>query len=167
MIPSFKTEHLFQTWRQSISASLCLIALLALGACSSTPDKPAPKALSDFKSQLTVTPAWSSQVGPIGSPLTLNLASGRLAVVNNMGLLSVFNAETGVLAWQLGLNSAISAGVGGDGQRYAVITKANELIAVSEGKEIWRAKLPALSLTAPLVPPSSQTRPLTSIRWEM
>jgi outer membrane protein assembly factor BamB len=151
MIRSANTEHRFQTWRQSIGASFCLLILLALGACSSTSDKPAPKALSDFKSQLNVTPAWSSQVGPIGSPLALSLASGRLAVVNNMGLLSVFNAETGVLAWQLALNSAIAAGVGGDGQRYAVITKTNELIAVSEGKEIWRAKLPALSLTAPLV----------------
>lgn len=151
MIRSVNPEHLFHAGLKSLGASVCLVVLLSLGACSSTSDKPAPTALSDFKSQLTVTAAWSNQVGPVGSPLTLNVSSGRLAVVNNMGLLSVFNAESGVLAWQFALNSAVSAGVGGDGQRYAVITKSNELIAVSEGKEIWRAKLPALSLTAPLV----------------
>jgi outer membrane assembly lipoprotein YfgL len=41
--------------------------------------------------------------------------------------------------------------VGGDGQRFAVVTQNNELVAVESGREIWRQKLQAGTFTAPLV----------------
>ena len=122
-----------------------------LTACSSTPDKPTPTALSEFKSQINVTPVWSAQVGAIGNTLNLNAASDRLGIVSQNGLVSVVNADTGTVAWQLALNTPVTAGVGGDGQRYAVITQANDLVVLSEGREIWRNKLPAIAFTAPLV----------------
>jgi outer membrane assembly lipoprotein YfgL len=128
-----------------------LFAMTLLSACSSTPDKPTPTALSEFKSQINVTAVWSSQVGAMGSTLNLNATADRLGVVSQNGLVTVLNADTGAVAWQLALNTPISAGVGGDGQRYAVITQANDLLVISEGKEIWRNKLPATAFTAPLV----------------
>lgn len=142
----FKTSA-FKRWASW--TSLCL--MLGLVACSSTPDKPLPTALSDFKPQFSITPAWSAQAGPVGSTLALNAAAGRLGLVNQNGLITVLNSESGALVWQLALNTPVSAGIGGDGQRYAVITQALELVVLSEGKEIWRSKLPANSFTAPFV----------------
>ena len=132
-------------------AWLTTMAVSMLAACSSTPDKPTPTALSPLTSQRTVTTAWSAQVGPVGNVLSLNTASGRLAAVSQNGLVSVLNAETGSMAWQFPLNTAISAGIGGDGSRYAVVTQANELVTLSDGKVLWRTKLPTNAFTTPLV----------------
>lgn len=137
-------SKLWLTW-------LGVMAVSMLAACSSTPDKPTPTALTPLTSQRTVTPLWSAQVGPVGNVLAMNTASGRLAVVSQNGLVSVMNAETGSLTWQFPLNTPISAGIGGDGLRYAVVTQANELVTLSDGKVLWRAKLPANAFTTPLV----------------
>ena len=128
-----------------------LLSLLVLGACSSTPDKPAPTALADFQAKWVIAKSWTAQWSPVSSPLTAHVTAGRLALVGNNGLVSVFNAESGAVEWQIALNTPMTAGVGGDGLRYAVISQANELLVLSQGKEIWKATLPALSLTAPLV----------------
>jgi hypothetical protein len=143
---NFKTG-VFKRWSKWAS----LGSILFLVACSSTPDKPVPTALSDFKSQINVTPVWSAQAGPVGSTLALNAAAGRLGLVSQNGLVTVLSADTGAVVWQLALNTPVSAGMGGDGQRYAVITQDNDLVVISEGKEIWRFKLPANAFTAPLV----------------
>ncbi len=125
--------------------------LIVLGGCSSTPDKPKPTALADFKTQLNITKTWSVQLSPVYPPLAANLASNRLAVVTANGLISVMDASSGTEVWRAALNTPVGAGIGGDGDRYAVISQANELISLSEGKVMWRVKLPALSFTAPLV----------------
>ena len=131
------------------------VLLMGLVACSSSPDKPSPTALADFKPQLSISKGWSVQLGPISStlsvPLSLNLTDGRLALVSGSGLVILLDAETGVESWRLALSTPIAAGIGGDGERFAVISKANELIAISNAKVIWRVKLPASSFTSPLV----------------
>lgn len=135
-------------------ASACAL-ILGLVACSSTPVKPAPTALADFKSQVNISKVWTAQLGPFvagsNAPLSHNLAAGRLALVTGSGLVSVLNAETGLESWRLSLNTPVSAGIGGDGDRYALISQANELIAISNAQVIWRVKLPASSFTSPLV----------------
>ncbi len=130
---------------------MAAMSVVLLAACSSTPDKPKPTALSQLTSPRTVTTVWSAQVGPVTNVLSMNTASGRLAVVSQNGLVSVLNPETGALAWQFPLNTPISAGIGGDGSRYAVVTQANELVTLSDGKVLWRAKLPTNAFTTPLV----------------
>jgi len=131
------------------------ILLMGLVACSSTPDKPSPTALTDFKSQLSISKAWSLQIGPISptsnAPLSHNYTEGRLALVTDSGLVVVLGTETGAESWRLALNTPVAAGIGGDGERFAVISQANELIAISNAKVIWRVKLPASSFTSPLV----------------
>ena len=140
------------TW---LSLSVVGVLLMGLVACSSSPDKPSPTALADFKPQLSISKGWSVQLGPISStfsvPLSLNLTDGRLALVSGSGLVVLLDAETGVESWRLALSTPIAAGIGGDGERFAVISKANELIAISNAKVIWRVKLPASSFTSPLV----------------
>ena len=129
--------------------------LMGLVACSSTPDKPRPTALTDFKSQLSISKGWSIQLGPlnpnVSALLSHNLTEGRLALVTGSGNVIVLDAETGVESWRNALNTPIAAGIGGDGERFAVISKANELIAISNAKVIWRVNLPASSFTSPLV----------------
>jgi len=128
-----------------------LFSLLTLGGCSSTPEKPAPTALSDFQAKWVIGKVWTAQLSAVSSPLTMHVSAGRLAVVTNQGQVSIFNADSGLLEWQLSLNTPITAGIGGDGIRYAVISQSNQLLVMSQGKELWKASLPALALTAPLV----------------
>jgi outer membrane protein assembly factor BamB len=124
---------------------------LLLSACSSTPDKPAPTALSEFKPTLTITKTWATQLSPVAAPLTAHINQDQLAVVSTNGLVTVLNADTGAEIWRLALNTPIAAGVGSDGTRLAVITNSNELMALSKGQVLWKFKLPALALTAPFV----------------
>ena len=137
--------------------SLATVGVLLMGlvACSSTPDKPSPTALTDFKSQLSISKVWSLQIGPISpnfnAPLSHNVTEGRMALVTGSGLVVLLDAETGAESWRLALNTPVAAGIGGDGQRFAVISQANELIAISNAKVIWRVKLPASAFTSPLV----------------
>jgi len=51
----------------------------------------------------------------------------------------------------LNLASPLAAGVGSDGRVAAVVTLGNELVAIIDGREIWREKLTAQAYTAPFV----------------
>ena len=133
----------------SLLASVCVA--LVLGACSSTAEKPAPTALTEFTPKLTVSKVWSVQLSPISAPLTSQIIGSQMALVTSDGSISVIDTLKGTESWRLALNTKIAAGIGSDGERFAVISHANELITVVQGKEIWRTKLPALSFTAPLV----------------
>ena len=137
--------------RRFVALAALAAAALLLGACSSTPDKPTPTALADFKEQLSVSKLWSAQIGPVSSPLTAQLTGAQLALASANGLVSLVNAETGAEAWRFALNTQLSAGVGTDGSRLSVITQSNDLVTLADGKVLWKVKLPALSFTAPLV----------------
>lgn len=137
--------------RRFVALAFFAATAFLLVACSSTPDKPTPTALADFKEQLNVSKLWSAQIGPVSSPLTAQLTGTQLALASANGLLSLVNAETGTEAWRFALNTSLSAGVGTDGNRLSVITKSNELVTVAGAKVLWKVKLPALSFTAPLV----------------
>ena len=139
-----RTTQAAMTW-------IGLVFTLLLAACSSTPEKPAPKALTEFKAQLTVNKVWAAPLGPVASPLTAQASESQLALVSSNGLVLVLNAESGSENWRVALNTPMTAGVGFDGNRLAVISQANELITLSKGGVVWKAKLPALSYTAPFV----------------
>jgi outer membrane assembly lipoprotein YfgL len=49
------------------------------------------------------------------------------------------------------LDLPLSAGVGSDGKRHAIVTRDNVLVAVEGGREIWRKTLSAQVYTPPLV----------------
>lgn len=132
----------------------CLSAAAAavlVSACSSTGDKPKPAPLPDFAAQLTVTKAWTAKVGEVTTPLSVWVQGPRVAMASSSGDLALINAQSGMDVWRLNLKDRVQAGVGGDGQRFAVVTQNNELVAVEAGREIWRQKLQAGTYTAPLV----------------
>ena len=95
--------------------------------------------------------AWSAQVGKSGASLAPVVVAGRIFVSGDAGVVAALDAATGKDVWRLNLGTPIAAGVGSDGQTAAVITSGNQLVAVVDGKERWRVRLPARSFTAPLV----------------
>jgi len=130
----------------------CLgVLVLGISACSSSPDKPQPAALPNLSGQLAVQKAWTANVGPVTTPLFASVHGGRVAVASTPGQVALIDAQSGQDVWRVQLDSTLQAGVGGDGQRFAVITRNNEVVAIEAGKVIWRYRLPAMSYTSPLV----------------
>jgi outer membrane protein assembly factor BamB len=125
--------------------------VLAVAACSSAPEKPQAAALPSVTGQLAVQKAWTANIGPVTTPLFASVHAGLVAVASSPGQVALIDAATGQDVWRLHLGSPIQAGVGGDGQRFAVITQNNEVVAIEAGKVLWRSRLPAMSYTAPLV----------------
>jgi outer membrane protein assembly factor BamB len=127
------------------------VLIFALVACSSSPDKPQAAALPTVTGQLAVQKVWNANIGPVTTPLFASVHGGLVAVASTPGQVALINATSGQDVWRLQLDSPIQAGVGGDGQRFAVITRNNEVVAIEAGKVLWRFRLPAMSYTAPLV----------------
>jgi len=98
-----------------------------------------------------VRQAWTARVGEVGFPLSANVSGGTLAVASSDGTVAVIDAATGRDIWRAGAGGPIAAGVGSDGTVVAVVTRTNELVALSAGKEAWRQTLPAVAYTAPFV----------------
>ncbi|QHE85821.1 outer membrane protein assembly factor BamB [Hydrogenophaga sp. BPS33] len=138
--------------RRSMSRALSLlVTALVVAACSSSPKKPQPTPLAPSVALMGTQLIWSAQVGQGGASLAPYTADGRVFVAGNAGVVAALDAATGKDVWRLNLGSPIAAGVGSDGQTAAVITRNNQLVAVADGSERWRVRLPARSFTAPLV----------------
>ena len=125
----------------TVGAALGLLALLS--ACSSSPSKPQPPALPAVSGGLVANKVWSTRLGEITTPLQASVHGTRVVLVSSQGLLLEVDALQGQEIWRLQLKDLITAGVGSDGRRHAVVTSGNELVVVQEGHEIWRQKLNA------------------------
>lgn len=141
--------------------TLCAVGMLAaVAGCSILPsmpffggrgDKPKPAELAPNPALLAVRPAWTARVGEVNFPLQANVAGGSLALASGDGTVAVLDPATGRDLWRAGVGGPIAAGVGNDGKLVAVVTRSNELVALSAGKEAWRRKLSAVGYTAPFV----------------
>jgi outer membrane protein assembly factor BamB len=140
-------------------STICAIALAAgLAGCSMMPsifgggsEKPKPAELPPNAALIAVRPAWTARVGEVNPPLSINVNGGSVAVASSDGTVAVIDATTGRELWRAGAGGPLAAGVGSDGKLVAVVSSANELVALSGGKEAWRQKMPAVSYTAPFV----------------
>ncbi len=125
--------------------------LLALAGCSSSPTKPQPAALKSFEASLPARQAWKVELG-VPAPQSVPLLLGReLVLASAAGRVLLLDAESGRERWRAELGTALSAGVGYDGETVAVMTQDNELVAIAQGKVQWRVRLPARAFSAPLV----------------
>lgn len=131
-------------------APLLLVLPLVLGGCASS-DAPKPMDLQANPALFAVKEQWRLAVGATGLPLEMRAVGSQLLVASKQGDISAVDLRTGKLQWRASLGVALSAGVGSDGETSAVVTSENQLIALRDGKEIWRQKLPSLTLTSPLV----------------
>jgi outer membrane protein assembly factor BamB len=125
--------------------SLCLVA------CSSSPDAPKPAELGPNAALLGVRLAWTSKIGEVNFPLDVKVNGNTVTVAGSDGTVAVIDSRTGGDVWRTSVGAALVAGAGSDGRVAAVVTKNNELVALTDGREIWRQRLTALSFTAPLV----------------
>ncbi len=135
----------------AIRVALVSVALVLLGACSSGPKKPTPADLGPDPALLRVRLAWTAKVGPVDVGLDLKVNDKTVTVANSEGVLAAFDSASGAELWRTALGVPIAAGVGSDGKLSAVVTRANDLLVLDGGREIWRQKLQAPSFTAPVV----------------
>lgn len=130
---------------------LALGALVLLGACSSTSSRPSPTPLGAAPQTMRINMVWSAGLNPVSFPLEVKVQGNAAAVADDKGEVVVLDVSTGKPLWRASAAEALSAGVGFDGSRAAVITRNSELVTLEAGKEIWRTRLSAASQTAPLV----------------
>jgi outer membrane protein assembly factor BamB len=134
-----------------LSLHLVLAAgALLLGACAGT-EKPKQLDLGPNVPLIGVRTAWTSNIGAIAFPLQVRIVDNLAFVAGSDGTVAAIDTRTGGDLWRVALGSKLSAGVGSDGRYSAVVSRDNELITLDGSKEIWRQKMGAVTLTAPLV----------------
>jgi outer membrane assembly lipoprotein YfgL len=137
---------------RKLSCQLVLAAtsVLILAACAGT-EKPKQLDLGPNVALIGVRTAWSSSIGAIAFPLQMRVIDNLVFVAGSDGNVAAIDTRTGGDLWRVALGTKLSAGVGSDGRYSAVVSRDNELITLDGSKEIWRQKLGAVTLTAPLV----------------
>ena len=128
-----------------------VLALAGLAACSGGANQLKPTELKPFVAVVAVKQAWTAQIGEQAFPLTVSASGNTVLLAAGNGVVAALDAGTGRDLWRLNTGAALAAGVGGDASLAAVVTQGNELLALSEGREIWRQKIAAQAFTAPFV----------------
>ncbi len=131
--------------------SLAVVTVTILAGCFGGVKKPQPAELQAITPLVAARQSWNSRIGAITFPLDVSISGRNVAVASDDGTVAVLDAQTGRDIWRVALKTSLSAGVGGDGKVFSVITKANEVITLQDGRELWRKKLTAQAFTAPFV----------------
>lgn len=132
------------------STLLLLALLVSLSGCSG-PEKPKPVDLGANVALVGINTAWTSRIGKLDFPMSIQAVENVLYVAGAGGQVAAVDSRTGADVWRVSLGAELSAGVGSDGRFAAVVSQENELIVLDKGRQIWKQKLGALTLTAPLV----------------
>lgn len=133
-------------------AVLLIVATAALlGACSGNSKRPPPADLGANTPLIGVRQAWASRLGepPLGAWPAVAGSTVVVAAVD--GTVAALDAATGRDIWRGSAGAKLATGAGTDGKVVAVVTQANEVVALDGGKELWRTKIGAQAYTAPLV----------------
>ncbi|HEY0886057.1 MAG TPA: outer membrane protein assembly factor BamB [Ramlibacter sp.] len=144
---------------RALRAACSAIAAALLAGCSAMPsflglggaEKPKPAELPPNVALIAVRPAWTARVGEVSAPMSVSVNGNTIAVASVDGTVAAIDAASGRDLWRGSAGGPIAAGVGSDGTTAAVVTRANELVALAAGKPLWREQLPAVSYTAPFV----------------
>jgi len=134
-------------------ARSCVLAVSAcvLAACTGGGAKPKPVELSPNAALIGVRQAWSLKIGAVNFPLDVKVNGERITLASSDGTLVGLESTGGRELWRAKVSEPLAAGVGSDGKTAAVVTRSNMLIALRDGKELWRQRIPAQVYTAPLV----------------
>mgnify|MGYP006146251609 CR=1 FL=1 len=128
-------------WGRSVIGA-CLVAVLA--ACgSSGSKKPEPAPLAPVNALLGVRQAWSLSTGASMVPLMPAVLGNQVWVGSSDGTVVALDAAAGRELWRAAAGASLAAGVGSDGNTVAVVTLANELVAMQAGRVLWRSRLGA------------------------
>ncbi len=129
-----------------------LVAFAALfTACSGGAKRPNPAELGANTALINVRQAWTVRLGepPVGAAPVV--VGNSVVLVAADGTVVSLDGASGADQWRANTGMALATGAGSDGKVSAVVTRTTEVLVLTSGKEIWRAKLPAQSFTAPLV----------------
>jgi outer membrane assembly lipoprotein YfgL len=132
-----------------VSAAIVFVAFLS--GCFGGVTKPQPAELQPAAALVSARQSWNTRIGPVNFPLEVTVSGNSVAVASGDGTVALLEAATGRDIWRTALNTPIAAGAGSDGKVVAVVTKGNEVVALQDGRELWRQKLGAQAFTAPLV----------------
>ena len=136
--------------KHALRACAAILAIAVLSACSST-DKPKPAELPANVAVLGVRQAWTAKLPAVTFPLQTDVSGDMLVLASADGTVVMLDSRTGKEAWRGNAGAPLTAGVGSDGTIAAVVTRNNELVALENGKVLWKQRLSAESYTAPLV----------------
>jgi len=134
----------------ALRAGSALVLVAFLAACSGT-SKPKPEELPANPALMGVRQAWKVQVPEVKFPLTAAINGDIVTVAGSDGTVVAIDARAGRETWRASAGTPLAAGVGSDGSLAAVVTTGNELVALENGKVLWKQKLSAQAFTAPLV----------------
>lgn len=141
----------FRSLAQAIRAPIAIITIALLAGCFGGMKKPQPAELQPVTPLVSARQSWNSRIGPVNFPLDVSISGQSAAIASDDGTVALLDTQTGRDIWRVALKAPISAGVGSDGKVLAVVTKANEVVALQNGRELWRQKLNAQVFTAPFV----------------
>jgi outer membrane protein assembly factor BamB len=136
---------------QVVRAPAAIVFIAALGGCFGGASKPKPTELQPVTALVSARQSWTARVGKVDFPLQAMASGGSVALASSDGTVALLDAQTGRDLWRLQLKTPIGAGVGSDGKIAAVVTRDNDVVAVQDGRELWRQRLNAEAFTAPFV----------------
>lgn len=130
-----------------------LLSLALLTACSlfDSNIKPKPAELQSVSALVSAKLAWTTRVGPVNFPLDVNVSGTTAYIAGSDGVVAALDVRTGADIWRTNVGAPIAAGVGSDGKVAVVVTQANAVVAIQDGRELWRQKLGAQVYTSPFV----------------
>jgi outer membrane protein assembly factor BamB len=131
--------------------AIVLVACGALIVACSGSKRPAPAELGANTPLINIKQVWTARLGDISIGATPVVVGNTVILASIDGTVASIDADTGRDQWRSNVGTTLSTGPGSDGKVVAVVTRTNEVLALNSGKEIWRAKLPAQSYTAPFV----------------
>lgn len=141
----------FRSLAQAIRLPIAIITIALIAGCFGGVKKPQPTELQPVTPLVSARQSWNSRIGPVNFPLDVSISGQSAAIASDDGTVALLDTQTGRDIWRVALKAPISAGVGSDGKVLAVVTKANEVVALQNGRELWRQKLNAQVFTAPFV----------------
>lgn len=135
-------------------AALPVLAALAMAGCGlfgakKTPPSPLP----EFAPTLPVSTAWRVSVGSgRGTFLQPAVTDNAIYAAAANGAVLRVDPASGNVVWRAEAGVRLSAGVGSDGFRVAVVTARGELVVFdADGGARWRAQLTSDAIDPPLV----------------
>jgi outer membrane protein assembly factor BamB len=128
-----------------------LLAALVAGLVGCAADKPKPAVLETLSAQIAGRQVWNARVDSVQFPLAVAVREGKFFVAGTDGTVLALDAASGRELWRGQAGGKLSAGVGSDGRRAAVVTVDNELVVLDGGAKLWSTRLASRTATAPLV----------------
>lgn len=143
----------FRTTRLVAMAAITAASLSACGLFTSE-SRFDPVDLTSYEQTAQGHTVWSQSLGSSGdygfSPIVLGEEIFAAAPSGQVARLALAN---GAIRWSTNLGTALSAGVGTDGQLVVVATRDGRIIALdaSSGNQLWETRTSTVSSTPPVI----------------